>query len=1487
MTEQTTKYRRSRRWLRRLVWGIAILVVVGVLLRLSLKTNVVQNWVKNYIVSTANQQLNATLSIDRLSGDLWDDITLSGIYLTQDDTVAQVDSVHATYNIWAIIDGSIEMSQLGIFRPQIMLRQEGDEWNVQKILPFSADTTEDGQAMDFSVNSLSLNDGYISVQSDSIPLESNFRVNNLMLSSSLAFAGDSYSIDLRDLSFQVDNTQLEQSVRVRSAGSAKQNQITLEKLILATGGSLLEASAYANSADSLAKLDFSASPVDWQDMASYARDYPLRQDLQIDLGLEGTPEQFGVTLAMQAEGLDSFEATSRFRWQSGLILQQLNAKADYFDPQLLLADTTLPSLQNFDAAFSGHIDMTNYQEGEGELEFSAEDISRAPYHLDLFSGKASLSSQSATLEVEAMQMDQTIKSNLQVDKVWADMPSVKATIRGTNVDPAYWMQDTTLAGNLSFQTEISGRGWYPQENLWKYSLTMDDSQMMGQSINDFLAKGEFNNTDIGVEARMPIDEGLVTIRSNLRDMMNDPSYDYDIVTRNLDLGFVTDRKNFTTALNGKISGNGQGFDPSSMRLNTSIAVDSSLVNGEFIRNLTLDLAVSDSVAVVDSAQLQSSIADGSFNLRFNILRHYDADNELALDLTLKNPDALAPLAGVEDLRGEGAITGKLMPHQNENLRFLGTTDLSDVKYNELFAAERARGSMDIRTEQNLTYIADLDLSKPSFSGVQLQNLTLMTQGNYADSRAQGKYRFRFSSPNEGRIEQDANYSITADTVQIRTTSFNFISDYRTLTLEEPFELLIQNDTLRMDTMRVSSGDGAFFETGIPILSSTEQRGFIRGQSLNTEVIQSSLLGETYFDGILSGEFNITRQGTNLNAQGQMLLSEIMYEETNIDSLLISGKVADERLDGMFSLRHEGKELASGKADLPFKLGDPENFENSFFEESVNGTIRVRDITIERFQTLFAEAGITESSGILSFQGNLDGTAGKPEFTGDASLRKAQLSGVAIDSITAGMDYRHEDADLQLNAVVMSLQQKAAEVNARFPLFIDMQTFRVDLPEPEDSITVDVETNNFNLKALNDFLDRVTVREVAGRLDGKVHIMGAMKDLKTDGHLELKNGAFRFVPAGIRVDNIHSTIAFDPNQIRLTDFSARSGKGNLKASGIVELEKLVPGDLDMKIRAQNFRAANTTQYNAIIDLNARAQGEVTKPKITGSLSFISGFLQLDNFGEKSVENIELDQEENNGPSVSIYDSLALDMDINFDRRFFIRNQRYLEMELELAGQVDLLKEAGDDLELFGSMRAPNGYARPFGKEFDLEDGAVTFNGPPGNPELAIRTRYEPPQTQEDIIIWYVIEGTVEKPKFRYESQPEMELENIISYTIFGRPFYALDSWQQVVASSGNNTSAADVALDVLLDRVETLATQKLGIDVVKIDNTHVGGETGTSITTGWYINPKVFFAIQNVITGSTPDTGFLLEYMLRKDLKLIIQQGNDIRQGVDLQWNYEY
>jgi len=1401
--------------------------------------------------------------------------------------LAAVDSARARYNVWALLDGQIDISDVNIYHPSVHLRQRDGAWNVQQVMAESFDTTSSGTYWPFQIRNFHLQDGAISLTSDSLLMNDSLSVDKLTVASSFAYSGDSYRFNLRNLSFELRQSTLGEPLRVETAGTADNDQLTLENLMLATGQSMVQASAFFSPSDSSGQVDLAASPLAWQDIVGIAKEMPLRRDMQLNMGVQGTAQQFDVTVDMQAQGLEHLQLQGQLAWDNELILNQLSADITQFNPSTLFADTTLPSIEHLEATFSGRMPMTNYQNGYGDFQLLASEISKKPYDINQLTASGNLKQSSAALDLEVRQGQQQVTANLAADQLWAQWPSVQLNVQGTNVDPSYWIQDSTYAGNLSFRSTFSGQGWYPDAKLWSYNLTMTDSRLMGQPISKLRMDGKISASDAWVDGQLKIREGVLDLAANVQNLNDTPTFTYDFKSRDFDVSALMGVPDFETALNTTISGSGQGTNIADMQLTSSVSVDSSMINGELIRNFSADISLSDTVAVIDSARLQSTIAEGSLRGRLNILRRYDSQNELTVDLQLKDLKALAPLAEVEQLAAKGQIKGRLRPIESENLEFIGAFDFEDVIYGSVFAAERTEGSLNTRFRQpDVEYKADVNLSSPTFGGVNIQDLRLQTQGDFVGRNTSGSYDLRFSSPNEGRIEQSGQYSASEDSIQIRTSEYNIISDYRILSLESPFDLTIRGDTLQMDTMRVSSGDGAFFEMAIPVLNEYEQRAFIHGKSLNTAVVQSCLLGETYVKGMLSGRMDFARTDTVLNADGRLSLSNVEYNETSFDTLLIEGNVANRRLRGTLSVRHDQQQLIKGEADLPFRLGDPEGLPPEFFEEPVNGSLQVHNISIERFKSIFAEAGITNTTGIFSFRGNLTGQAGNPRFSADATLSEAILSGVAVDSVTAGFDYLHDEAELHLSSSVMSLRQKAADIQARVPFFVDMKTFRVDLPQEEDSISVDISTNNFNLAALNDFMDPRQVRNVSGRVNGGVRVSGLLGDLKTDGQLKFRNGAFRLIPAGIRVKGIKSTFKFDPNQVQLTEFSANSGKGSIKADGIIEITEMMPDNIDINVTAKNFRIANTANYNAVINMDTHAGGSVTQPKITGSLNFVSGFLRLQNFGEKSVETIQLDTAQTPATNVSIYDSLALDMDVSFNRRFYIRNERYLEMEIELDGGLDLLKDKGEELELFGTISAPGGYARPFGKEFDLQEGSVTFSGNPTNPQLMIRTRYKPLQTQEDIVIWYIIEGTVESPKFKYESLPTMELENIISYTIFGQPYYALDSWKQVVAGSGN-TSAANVALDVLLDRVEALATQKLGIDVVKIENTQSGGESGTQITTGWYLNPKVFLAIQNVITGSTPDTSFLLEYMLRKDLKLIIQQGNGIRQGIDLKWNYDY
>jgi len=1475
-----------KRWFRRIGVTILAFLLIAVVLRLSLKTGFVREWAKGIIVSTANKQLNGQLSIDHLSGDLWDDITASGMRLIRQDTLASIDSMHVKYNLWPLIKGQLEMSELGIYQPKVNLRQQQGGWNVQDLLKESSDTASTS-SIAIRVNDLNLKNGTIAVTSDSLPIGPNFSVNNLTIASSLGYSNEDFEFNLQDLTFDVDGTKLDNQLQVATSAQGQKSEINLEKLVLATGNSLIRGSAFFSVRDSSIRLNAEASPISWKDIISYSRDFPLRRNIKLNLSLTGRPQNFNLTLNAQADGLDSLTLGGRFLWKSGLVLKQFTAGADYINPHIFLADTTLPILHHASLAFNGTINSQHYQQGSGTLQFSADQIMQASYQLDEFSGKGELKEATAMLHLKARQQNQEVTSNINAENIWSEDPSVQMNIKASHIDPSYWTQDTTYKGDLAFSGHIAGNGWYPNKRPWNYSLSLS-GDLMGQPIASLSANGKASSINASIDALLRIRDGEIATHADVRQITSTPSYDFKIESRDFDVAALAGIKNFPTALNGVFKGKGEGINPAQMQLSSSLKIDSSLVNDEYIYNFISDFSIRDSVAVIDDAGLHSTIADGSFGLQMNVLRRFDSNNELSMKLKLKDISTLAPLFDVDSLGAEGSLSGKLSPDRNERLAFNGHFDLSNLRYNDLFAAESASGTVKASFLKHLRYMADLDLGSPTFSGLQLQDLHFLTNGDYSDPKAAGNYDLQFSGTKQGRIKLAGRYVKDGENISIKTDTLNIASNYRTLRLEDSFELSIRGDTISMDTMRVSDKDqSAYFEMGLPIIRNNEQRGFIEGKALNLTVIQDCLLGESYLDGMLSGGFQIVRKDTNLQAGGDILLSDINYQGVRVDSLEIQNHIENNRLKGKLSLRDDGKLLAEGTADLPFKLGDPKLFPVSFFDQPVSGQFHFSKVNITQFQPLFDKVGIENTKGIFSFRGQLTGQAGIPQFTAKATLNNAKLSGVPVDSVTIGMNYDHEDSKLDLNASVLSLHQKMAQIISTVPLFIDMKTFNVDLPQPDDSISVEAETHDFNLAALNDFVNRQTVRNIAGNLNGTVHIMGAVNDLKTRGQLVLRNGAFRLVPAGIRLEDMRSTVDFMPNQIRVNNFSTKSGRGRLNANGKIALKELIPGDINFDINAQNFRIANTSKYNAVISMDTKAGGSFTQPKVSGSINVVSGFLELQNFGEKSVESVQLDSTEQQTTDFSAYDSLSLDLDLSFNPRFYIRNKRYLEMQVALDGTVDLLKKPAKDLQMFGTINTANGYARPLGKEFKLEEGAVTFIGDPTNPQLMVKTRYKPPQPQQEIVIWYVIEGTVENPKFKYESQPPMELENIISYTLFGQPFYALDSWEQVVTKSGSNTTVKDVALDVLLDRVETLATKKLGIDVVKIDNSRANGENGTSITTGWYLNPKVFFAIQNVITGSTPTTGFELEYLLRKNLKLIIRQGNGIRQGIDFKWNYDY
>lgn len=75
------------------------------------------------------------------------------------------------------------------------------------------------------------------------------------------------------------------------------------------------------------------------------------------------------------------------------------------------------------------------------------------------------------------------------------------------------------------------------------------------------------------------------------------------------------------------------------------------------------------------------------------------------------------------------------------------------------------------------------------------------------------------------------------------------------------------------------------------------------------------------------------------------------------------------------------------------------------------------------------------------------------------------------------------------------------------------------------------------------------------------------------------------------------------------------------------------------------------------------------------------------------------------------------------------------------------------------------------------------------------------------MYYIIKGTAEDPEYVFESDPPMEQQDIYCYTLFNKPCYAFDSWQNALVQNGGS-SPTDLLTGVLLDEVEALATENL-------------------------------------------------------------------------------
>jgi hypothetical protein len=1489
---------------KRRIWPwitLGVLLVLLILLRLSLRSDPVLGFVKNQIETAANEQLQGSLSIGTLEGDLWNHLLITGIRLQgdagadEDGTggagladILVADTLQIRYSLGALFRKTVKIDEIRIVNPVISLRDHADStWNVERLIP-PADPEEkptDGKLpVRLEFDHIELINGLITAESARLLPDTTLRVDEINLLLNGMYDGDRYEAQLSHLSLQVHESRLEDPIRFETGFSADENTLTLDKFVIATGRTLIEGTGSTTTDGDDITVDMESLPVSWRDIRAFAKEAPIAEDIRFGLNLSGNLDLLRVGLTASATGLGNFSLHTDLTLKDRQSLTGVELLIESFDGTLLTGEPDLPYVDRLHLTINGNLPFAAYEEASLEFVTEIDAVRINSWIIDETEVRGSLAGGDISATAGIRTNRQNVTSEVSVAGIFGESPGWRIDIAFESINPGYWADDEALSGDLSGTLSLNGTGFEPSDVPWNYEVRLPAANITGYEIRAFTLDGTIDRNTVAAKMGLEIAGGTIALSSEYGWSDENPQYELDLTVQQIDLALLPGLEEIPSNLNFHLGGSGRGIDPETLSLEAALVFEPSIINGIRIGSLEAPVAISGGFIHIDRAELDTDLAEGSLFARQHISDFVHPRNLIEFDLELKDTGLLKNFIEADIIMAKGGVSGSY--RYTDNLAQINAElNLNDVRFDTL-TANAITGSINAVIGDSIPYALNLRIEEPVVGETGLQNIIVETEGSLVAETVSGTISLELLTDARSGLITSGDYRASADSVIVDISTLTLRDPDRSLDLQQPFRFSYVNERARLDTLRLESTDGASLLLFFEQYGADEFRSTFSGRDVNLGNLQSSILGEQLFAGIYDGNLSMDMSENGLFVHIDALVSQFEFNGLSFDSISVNVDIDEERLDAGLRITDETGVLITGNLSTPFIPGDPMTFEDAFFEEPVSGSFRLNDTPLSRFSDFLTFYDLEELSGTIGARTELSGQAGQPVLYGSAYLYESRVSNVEIDSSLITWEYNHDDGHLGFNGYIKSLGQRAAQIDGTIPFLLDLKQLRLLDPGDDDEISVQLKTDEFNIAAFNEFLDPSSLRNLRGRLNSEIDIRGTISEPVVSADVRLNNGAVVLIENNVALTDIRTDMSFRDGMLTINRLSAESA-GSFDLTGTVAFNGFEPGEMDLRANTRNFRVYNSRDLNALITTNTRLAGDVRSPSVSGELKIERGHIYLDNFGERTLEDVVLeDEEEESDLFAEIFDAMSIEYTLEMDRRFWVRNRSRPEIALELQGSLDLVKYPGEEIQLFGTMGTSQGYAQQLGKRFDLERGDILFSGPADNPELNIRTIYQL-RKPEDIKIWYEIGGTVNDPEFTYSSEPVMELQDIISYTLFGRPFHALQGWERTVAGgSGEGTSATDIAMDILLDRVETLASDRLGIDVIEIDNTRQGGSSGMTVKAGKYMTDRLFLAILQELGGGT-NSQFIIEYLLSNNLELIFTGSNDFRTGVDVLWKLDY
>ena len=622
---------RLRRWGRYLLWGVGgvagtVVVVVGLVL-IGLQTETGATAAAQFLARQANPLPQTTLTVERASGNWVQSLRLTDVSLTRPDSggaapvsMAHVDSLTAEYRLPALLQGRLHLTAVSVHGPSATMRQAADStWDWARHLPASAPAPEDTSAsLPVQVDQLQVSTGAFAAQFYAEGRDSTAQIQDFTVRAQDLYYGFSMGGRLDTLGLRArlptDTTDLQLAAR----GALSEEQVTLDTLRLASarsavrgGGTARLPSAPSDSLDDVA-LSLRADPLVLGDLTAFAPFLEVDPEEALDLRarLTGSGERLTLTTDVAVRdggGRFTAEATATPHVTSPPGASSLKYRIDAQAQRLTtsLIGESDPAENRITATVLGALEGPAVDSLNGNLSASVTDTRLYDVEASDVTLESTVRDGTANLDLQGSVNDIGLSVSGSARPLDA-APSMNLRAQVRDLTLAAVAPDAGIDGSLTATAQVQGQSMTTDTATYDADVRLQDARLGTQVIESGRLTAALRPQEVRADGTVRFPTGRLRVAGH-SDL--DGSERFTLETGRLEdvnlaalVGDTTDSRVTAT-----LTGEGQGFAPSTMDGRATLAVQESHYGPHQLSAMTASARLRDGQLTADaSAQLNGS-----------------------------------------------------------------------------------------------------------------------------------------------------------------------------------------------------------------------------------------------------------------------------------------------------------------------------------------------------------------------------------------------------------------------------------------------------------------------------------------------------------------------------------------------------------------------------------------------------------------------------------------------------------------------------------------------------------------------------------------------------------------------------------------------------------------------------------------------------------------------------------------------------------------